>query len=155
MVSVPLARDPEKTRRTVGIVIYILGMLAGGFLLVAMLFFLPLLSKHADVELAGTFVGALFALPMLAIYLWIPWIVDRYDPEPLWALLLVLAWGGIAACGFAGLINSVVDAFATAIGGRGFGEIMAACISAPLVEEFWKGMGIFFIFYFWRREFDG
>ena len=59
MVSVPLARDPEKTRRTVGIVIYILGMLAGGFLLVAMLFFLPLLSKHADVELAGPFVGAL------------------------------------------------------------------------------------------------
>lgn len=155
MVSVPLRRDPEKTRRTVGLVLYLLGMLAGGFLLVAMMFFPALLSKHADIELTATFIGALFALPMLAIYLWIPWIVDRYDPEPLWALALVLGWGGIAACGFAGLINTMVDVLASAVGGRGLGEVMSACISAPLVEEFFKGMGVFFIFYFWRREFDG
>jgi RsiW-degrading membrane proteinase PrsW (M82 family) len=155
MVSVPLRRDPEAGRRTVGIVLYVLGMLLGGLLLVLLMFFPALFSKNPDVELYSMFVGAVFALPMLLVYLWVPWIVDRYDPEPLWALLLVLAWGGIAGCGFAGLINTIVDATATAAGGKGFGELVGACVSAPLVEEFMKGMGVFFIFYFWRREFDG
>lgn len=155
MVSVPLRRDPEATRRTIGIVLYVLGMLIGGFLLVAMLFFPALLSRHADVELTALFLGALFALPMLVIYLWIPWIVDRYDPEPWWALAMTLAWGGIAACGFSALINTMVHAFGDAAGGPAFGDVLSACISAPVVEEFTKGMAVFFMFYFMRRQFDG
>lgn len=155
MASVALARDPEKSRRTIGTVLYILGMLAGGFLLVLLLFAPALVSKHAEMEIQATFLGALFALPMLAVYLWIPWIVDRYDPEPIWALALVLAWGGIAACGFSGLVNSVVHVIGNAAFGRAGGDVLSACISAPLVEEFTKGMAVFFMFYFWRREFDG
>jgi RsiW-degrading membrane proteinase PrsW (M82 family) len=155
MVSVPLARDPERNLRTIGLVIYLLGMMLGGFLLLLLLFAPALVSKHADVEIQATFVGALFALPMLAVYLWIPWIVDRYDPEPLWALALALSWGGIAACGFSGLINTLVHEFGEAALGKGAGEVLSACISAPLVEEGTKGMAIFFMFFFWRREFDG
>ncbi len=155
MVSVPLRRDPESGRRTVGIVLYVIGMLIGGLLLSLLMFFPALISKNSEVEIYSMFVGALFALPMLLVYLWIPWIIDRYDPEPWWALLMALAWGGIAACGFSGLVNTMVDGIATAIGGRGFGEVMGACISAPLVEEFTKGLAVFFMFYFWRREFDG
>ena len=155
MVSVPLRNDPEATKRTIGIVLYVLGMLVGGFLLVALLFFPALLSQHGDVQLFSMLVGALFALPMLVLYLWIPWIVDRYDPEPWWALLLSLAWGGIAACGFSGLINSVVHAFGDAIGGPVFGDVLSACVSAPLVEESTKSFAIFFMFYFMRRQFDG
>ncbi|HEY8077801.1 MAG TPA: PrsW family intramembrane metalloprotease [Labilithrix sp.] len=155
MVSVPLRRDPEAGRRTVGIVLYVLGMVVGGLLLVLLMFFPALFSKNPDVELYSMFVGAMFALPMLLVYLWVPWIIDRYDPEPLWALLLVLAWGAIAGCGFAGLINSVVEAFASAAFGKDLGELVGACFSAPFVEEFMKGFGVFFIFYFWRREFDG
>src|SRR5881394_2941663 len=147
MMAPPQRRvDPESGRRTIGIVLYVLGMLLGGLLLFLLMFFPALLSKHADVEITSMFIGALFALPMLVLYLWVPWIVDRYDPEPIWALLLVLAWGGIAACGFSGLINSVVEAFASAIGGQKFGDVIGACISAPLVEEFTKGMAVFFIF---------
>ncbi|HVH46389.1 MAG TPA: PrsW family intramembrane metalloprotease [Labilithrix sp.] len=135
--------------------LYVLGMLVGGFLLVAMLFFPALLSRHADVELTALVLGALFALPMLVVYLWVPWIVDRYDPEPWWALAMVLAWGGIAACGFSALVNTSVHVFGNAIGGDAFGDVMSACISAPLVEELTKGMAVFFMFYFMRRQFDG
>src|SRR5688572_6517078 len=127
---VPLARDPESTRRTIGIVLYVLGMLVGGFLLVAMLFFPALLSQNADVEVTALLLGALFALPMLLVYLWVPWIVDRYDPEPMWALGMALAWGGIAACGFSALINTSVHVFGNAVGGNEFGDLMSACISA-------------------------
>lgn len=149
------ARDPEATKKTIGAVLYVLGMLVGGFLLVALLFFPALFSKHADVEISAMFIGALFALPMMALYLWVPWIVDRYDPEPLWALGLVLAWGGIAACGFSGLVNTMVHAIGDGIGGSAFGDVLSACISAPLVEEFTKGIAVFFMFFFWRRQFDG
>ena len=155
MTQVRLQRDPEKTRRTVGIVLYVLGMLIGGFLLLAVLFFPAMLSKHADVEMEGLALGALFALPMLVVYLWVPWIVDRYDPEPWWALLMALAWGAIAACGFSALVNTVVDVVATEALGKGAGEVLSACISAPIVEEGTKAMAVFFMYYFMRREFDG
>jgi RsiW-degrading membrane proteinase PrsW (M82 family) len=155
MVSVPLRRDPEKTRRAVGIVLYILGILIGGFLLAVMLFFPALVSRNSDVEMTALFLGALFALPMLFVYLWIPWIVDRYDPEPAWALAMALAWGGIAACGFSALVNTTVDVVMTSVGGKELGEAVSACISAPIVEEGTKGMAVFFMYYFMRREFDG
>jgi protease PrsW len=154
MVSVPLRNDPESTKRMIGIILYVLGMLAGGFLLVALLFFPALLSKNADVEVFSMLVGALFALPMLIVYLWIPWIVDRYDPEPWWALLMALAWGGIAACGFSGFINTMVHLAGNEVD-RTFGDVLSACVSAPLVEESTKSFAIFFMYYFMRRQFDG
>lgn len=154
MASAPLRRDPEASRRTIGIVLYVLGMLVGGFLLVVMLFFPALLSKHADVELTSLFLGALFALPMLVVYLWIPWIIDRYDPEPTWALAMTLAWGGVAACGFSALVNTTVNGLGDALY-PGLGDVLSACVSAPLVEELTKGMAVFFMFYFMRRQFDG
>ena len=39
--------------------------------------------------------------------------------------------------------------------GIAVGEVIGACVSAPLVEEFWKGLAVFGIFFFLRREFDG
>ena len=138
-----------------GGVLYALGML-GGLLLLLLVFILPaLFSRHGDAELTAMAIGAVFALPPLVVYLWIPWIVDRYDPEPWWCLLLALSWGGIAACGFSALINTMVHAMGNAVGGEAFGDVLGACVSAPLVEEFTKGMAVFGIYYFLRREFDG
>lgn len=147
--------DPEGTRKVIGGILYALGMLAGGLLLLLVFVIPAFTSKNAGNEVSAMAIGALFAMPMLVIYLWIPWIIDRYDPEPWWCLLIALSWGGIAACGFSALINTVVHATGNAVGGQAFGEILGASVSAPIVEEFMKGMAVFGIFFFLRRQFDG
>lgn len=151
----PRGKDRESTRRTIGVVLYVLGMLIGATLLVVLFLLPPLYSKNPLFEYTAMGVGAALAMPPLVIYLWIPRIVDRFDPEPWWALLMVLMWGAIAACGFSALVNSGVDAVFTEVGGPFVGKIMGACISAPVVEEFTKGLAVFGMFYFGKREFDG
>ena len=148
--------DPEKTRRLVGVLLYSLFML-GGALLVVLLFIVPaFMGEHdAATEFEAMGVGALLALPPHIIYLWLPWVIDRYDPEPWWCLALVLLWGGVAAIGFAAFINTGVHVVGSAIGGEACGTVMTVSISAPFVEEFWKGLAVFGVFYFLRREFDG
>lgn len=154
MVAAPPRGRPEHNRRVAGTVVYGLGMLLGGTLLVVMLL-LPLVgSKNPDAELQAMTVGAMFALPPLLLYLWLPWIVDRYDPEPGWALLLALAWGAIPACGFSGTVNTTVNVVFDAMH-PGLGDLLSTCVSAPLIEELTKGLAVFFMFAFWRREFDG
>ena len=147
--------DPEGTRKIIGAILYSLGMLMGGFLLLVVFVIPAFTSKHADVEINAMLVGAALALPPLVIYLWIPWIVDRYDPEPWWCLLMALAWGGIAACGFSALINTAVQITGNAVGGESFGDVLGACVSAPIVEELFKGLAVFGMFFFLRRQFDG
>lgn len=147
--------DPERNRRIVGAVVYSLFMVGG---LVALVFFflvMPLASDDPGGEYLSMGVGAACALPPLLIYLWIPRLIDRYDPEPWWALALVLAWGAIAACGVACTVNTGVELAATAIGGKDFGEVAGACISAPFIEEGMKGMAVLGVFFFLKREFDG
>ena len=155
--AAPPARrpDPETGRKITGAVLYALGMLGGGLLLLLVFIIPAFLSKESSAELGAMLTGALYALPPLVVYLWIPWIVDRYDPEPWWCLLLALAWGGIAACGFSALINTAVHLTGNAIGGKSFGNLLGACVSAPLVEEFFKGLAVFGMFFFLRRQFDG
>src|ERR1700722_3387537 len=147
--------DPERTRRIVGLVIYIVMMLAGAGAVIFFFLVLPLEAPNPEAQYEAMGIGALCALPPLAIYLWIPRLIDRFDPEPWWALALVFGWGAIAACGVACAINTGVDAVASAIGGAEFGKLAGACISAPIVEEGMKGLAVFGVFYFLRREFDG
>ena len=130
-------------------------MLVGGAALVFFFLVMPLASAAPLREYHAMAIGAVCALPPLAVYLWIPRLIDRYDPEPWWALALVLAWGAIAACGVAATVNTLVEAAAGAVGGKTFAEVAGACISAPIVEEGMKGLAVFGVFYFLRREFDG
>lgn len=157
MAGIPArVHDPERTRRIVGLVLYIVLMLIAGTLLLAMFLLPPLLDPKLDPETEYTAmaIGAALALPALFVYLWLPWIIDRYDPEPLWALTLVLLWGAVGACGFAAVINTLVGGVGEAIM-PGLGEVLAACVSAPVVEEAFKGFALLGMYYFVRREFDG
>lgn len=134
----------DRTMRNIGLGLYLVGQLIGGALLVV-LFGARIATEEG--ALAGMCIGAAFALPAGVVYLTVPRLLDRYDPEPWYALVGCFLWGAIAACGFSVLVNEIV-------GGAG-GEAVAAVVSAPITEELWKGIGVAGVFFFLRREFDG
>lgn len=147
--------DPYRTRKIVGGVLWLLGQGAGAILLILLFGLLPLLEADPGRTFFGMAVGATLAFPAMCVYLTLPRLLDRYDPEPLYALILCLGWGACAACGFSALINSGVGAVATAMGGPDVGNVVGAVICAPLTEEAFKGIAVIGVFYFLRNEFDG
>jgi protease PrsW len=154
------APHPHANRASLGAGLYTLFMVIGAGMLAYFFVLLPLSADHADARLESMAVGALFAFPPLALYLWIPRILDRFDPEPWWCLLLALLWGGIAAAGISALVNTQASELTSVMVGGGkagqqAGEFVAACVSAPLVEELLKGAFVLGMFLFLRREFDG
>jgi protease PrsW len=144
----------EKRRRSLGLWLFWAGTLLGG-LLAYVLFVQPLLDAGDAKELGAMFTGALLAIPAGLVYLTVPRLLDRFDPEPWYALCGCLLWGALAAVGFSALINTAVATAATLLGGAKFAAFASAVVSAPLVEEFWKGLGVLGVFLFLRREFDG
>lgn len=146
--------DPDRTRRNIGLGLYAIGQLVGGFLLIALFVVLPAVSGQFG--LFGLMcLGAMLAFPACAIYLTVPRLLDRYDPEPWYALVGCLLWGGIAACGFSATINSAASEIAASSLGPKAADVLGSVLSAPFVEEFWKGICVGGVFYFLRREFDG
>ena len=142
--------DPYRARKWVGAALWVVGQLSGLALLLLVFGILPLFMGNPLQTFFGFAVGAMLAFPAMCVYLTFPRLLDRYDPEPLYALVLCLLWGACAATGFSALINSGVGAVAASAFGAQAGDAVGAVVSAPLVEEFWKGLAFLGVFYFLR-----
>ena len=119
-----------------------------GLVLNLVVFILPLIgSSQFGAAMSLMAKSALIAYLPVALYLLVPYIVDRYDPEPWWALAGVFLWGALFATGVSAVINTVLGAV--------FGSFFGTAISAPVFEELTKGMAILGMVVFLRREFDG
>lgn len=141
--------------RIIGVVLWSLGILVGGLLLLLFLM-LPLFSSRDPGSVVVSMgIGAAIAFPACFVYLWVPVIVDRYDPEPWWALAMAFLWGAITACGFSGWINTINGEIALGLIGKDGAEFVGAVISAPIFEEATKGIFVLGMLLFLRREFDG
>ncbi|WP_437313342.1 PrsW family glutamic-type intramembrane protease [Sorangium sp. So ce385] len=145
--------DPDRRRRIAGLWLWANGIIAGAVLNV--IFTLFGVIESGGSMLGAMVVGALFAFPPLVLYLFVPMVIDRYDPEPWWCLLMAFLWGALAATGFSILINTGVHVGVSSSFGEPMGELVSASVSAPFAEELFKGLGVFGFFYFLRREFDG
>jgi RsiW-degrading membrane proteinase PrsW (M82 family) len=141
--------DALRTRRNVGFALFVVGQLVGGARLL-----LQFLAGSTPDMCATMCLAAGLAFPAGAVYLTVPRLLDRYDPEPWYALLGCLSWGAIAACGFSAIINGIFGEVAEMVS-EGNGDALMAVVSAPIFEEFFKGLGVFGVFYFLRHEFDG
>jgi RsiW-degrading membrane proteinase PrsW (M82 family)/pSer/pThr/pTyr-binding forkhead associated (FHA) protein len=99
-----------------------------------------------DVGVSNTLAGAISAIIpagfYLAIFLWL----DRYDPEPPRTLIFAYFWGAIIAVFVSAIYNSV--SIST------FGDLMTGIVSAPIVEEASKGIGVLIVAIFFRKDFD-
>jgi RsiW-degrading membrane proteinase PrsW (M82 family) len=140
-------KDVDKSRFNIGLALTIAGCLIG-LILNLLLFVLPIFASPNASEIFGVMMkSAIIAYLPVGLYLLVPWVIDRYDPEPWWALAGVFMWGALFATGVSAVINTINGAL--------FGEFFGSAVSAPIFEELTKGMAILGMVIFLRKEFDG
>lgn len=99
--------------------------------------------------------GVLACVPLLGVLAAVAW-VDRWEPEPRWLLLVALVWGAGLATAVSLFFNDLFAVSVLAIAGSpDRAELLTALVSAPVVEESAKGVGVLVIFLLRRRWFDG
>ncbi len=116
----------------------LLGSIATALSMLVLLIFSP----------GPTLIGAALGLVPLVIVLPVLAWLDRVEPEPWTSRIHAVLWGGTVAAFISGVVNTIV-----ALNAGDNGEVWAAVVSAPLVEEITKGLGIYWALR--RREVDG
>jgi protease PrsW len=143
-----VARQPtRKTSLYVGLGIAIMLSIPLVLIVIAIMFkslgFVPALLA----SLIAFTPAALYILPLVGI--------DRYDPEPFWLLALAFAWGALVSVIVSFFVNTF---FGIAVffgsGDPDLAQVATAVISAPVVEEASKGVGLLILLIFFRRYFD-
>lgn len=90
------------------------------------------------------------AAPVLAVLFFIWW-VDRYDREPLGYVFAAFLWGGLGAIALSILgTEAGIRLLGGLINNSGFD--FPAVVIAPFIEEFMKGLVVFFLLKY--RQFD-
>lgn len=100
-------------------------------------------------------VGMVLALIPLAGVLVAVHLVDRWEPEPRSLVVFAVAWGAIAAVAIALGVDILLEILVPAAADDAARDAFSSVVQAPLVEEFAKGLGVFVVFVFARRAFDG
>lgn len=147
-VSPAPLRLPEPSRRGRSAPIWLFAVLLV-LLLALVAYVLTYLGVVASV------VGMVLALIPLAGVLLAVRIADRWEPEPRSLVIFAVAWGAIAAVAIALGIDILLSAVLPGSPDDPLRDALSAVVQAPLVEEFAKGLGVFLIFAFARRAFDG
>jgi len=134
-------------RRSGALLVWVIGVLA--VVLVGLVaYFLQFLGTEASV------IGMFLALLPLAGVLLAVRLVDRWEPEPRALMALAFAGGAIGAVGLTLLVDLglalVLDPASFARS-----ETFTAVVQAPIVEEFFKGLGVFLVLVLARRHFEG
>ncbi|PWD49775.1 PrsW family intramembrane metalloprotease [Serinibacter arcticus] len=101
-------------------------------------------------------IGFLAALIPLAVVLAAVMWLDRWEPEPKVMLLIALLWGAGVSVVLSFYGNTAVSmAVYEATGDPNQANIIGAVVSAPVLEETTKGLGVLLIFLLRRKYFDG
>lgn len=146
----PTGWRPRTPRRglTVGVVVGIV---------VALVALIATIAQIAALTGTGAaVVGSIIALvPLGVVLLGIRWI-DRWEPEPRYALVFAFLWGaGVSTLVSLWLNTAFTQAVYLSTGNTENSELIGAAIGAPLIEETAKGVGILIVFLARRRYFDG
>ncbi|MFN8607205.1 MAG: PrsW family intramembrane metalloprotease [Vulcanimicrobiota bacterium] len=117
---------------------------------------LTLLLIGANVGFNGLVVGLVMACLPVPLYVGLALWIDRYEPEPPHLLLLAFTWGACLAVCASYILNTINGAyFYEATHNAAAASALGGIISAPIVEESTKGLCLFLLFFWKRKEFDG
>lgn len=142
MGNLPPQYYPEPERSQTGRNLAI----AGTIFVVILLTFIVSLIMYANVGIESAVMASVVAfIPAMFYLMPLVWL-DRYDPEPAWLLALAFAWGA--------LVSVIVSYFINTILGNLFGSAFGAVVSAPVIEEGSKGLGLVILLLFFRKYFD-
>ena len=142
---------PSKNRRALK---WVLGLFAA--LVAALLGLLVLLLIASETGLAALLAAMIVASLPVPLYIMLILWIDRYESEPLWMLTIAFFWGAtiaVFAAYFFNTIGSIVVAVLTQ--SSVITTLYGAVISAPIVEESFKALGLFILFFAKKDEFDG
>jgi RsiW-degrading membrane proteinase PrsW (M82 family) len=92
----------------------------------------------------------LYALPVCALV----YVLDLYEREPPSVLAAALLWGAVIATTLAGYANEGWGLVVSRVGGPAFASRWTAALTAPIVEETLKGLGVVVIYLVVREEID-
>lgn len=152
----PFIPPPQQAKQGAGFVLQVIGFGCAGLIVFGVTGLL-LLIFIAELGLPVFVLASVMAFVPAVFYLTIVRLVDRYDPEPIWALAAAFVWGGVIAIFGSLLVNDTASAVAAAASGGSaeVADFVGAVISAPLAEEAMKGMGLLVILFVLRKHFDG
>jgi RsiW-degrading membrane proteinase PrsW (M82 family) len=91
-----------------------------------------------------------YIVPVVLVIRWL----DPYEREPRSLLVGAFLWGGVIATLFSGLGNYFWGAVVTRVAGAEFASQWSAALTAPVVEELYKVLGVIVLFLIARSEFD-
>lgn len=131
-------QDSGEIPPTIGVGLLSLLCAVMGVIVLALTF----LNFGVTISIAAGVAAFVPAAIYLSMFLWL----DRYDPEPVRTLALAFAWGAVVAILISGIFNEIFKAI--------FGDFLTGVISAPLIEEGSKGVGVLLIALLFRRDFD-
>lgn len=107
--------------------------------------------QKPGIALVSAFNAILLGIPYLMVILWL----DRNEKEPLHLLATAFFWGAIMATGASCVVNTVFGSIAQeVIGDARISGQLTASFSAPFVEEITKGMALWLIWMFFKKDFD-
>lgn len=90
-------------------------------------------------------------LPML-VFLFLVWLLDPYEREPIWLVAIVFLWGAAGATAFSLFGNDWMSLLTSAVFGPEYGPHVAVTFGAPLIEEPLKAVVLFIVMF--SRHFD-
>ncbi|MEA2596578.1 MAG: protease PrsW [Thermomicrobiales bacterium] len=142
------APPPPKPKRRLALKI-LLGIVV--FLAAACVVFLVAASVWDPVALPLSVIAAV--VPAL-FYSWLVLRLDKYEAEPRRAIIGAFAWGAVGAILFSVIAELIFGSLLVGEVGEEGASFLTVAVGAPIIEEFFKGIALLVLLWFFRREFD-